>query len=607
MSLACPLGDLGLLVLLSVGLAASGRRASPGLRRLIAGLLVMLASDAIYVQQATESTYRFGSLVSAGWLVGMGLLAAAAWRPAPTDASQGTAAPSCSAPCWPPGSRSPLLIPDRVNAMATTLAAAAIALAGLRLLLSVREVAALAAQGQEARTDDLTALPNRRRVHRGRRRGDRDRGAAALRRPAHRPRRLPRAQRHAGPPHGRRPPAPRGRAPVDGAPARRPARPARRRRVRAAHGARDHPGRCRGSRAARARGARGPLRARAASPSTPTAASASPCTRDHAADAAELLRHVDIAMYRAKRGRLGVATFSPDLDVHSRDRLELLGELRRGIASGQLVLHFQPKVRLRDGSVDGFEALVRWQHPARGLLFPDAFVDVVEQTEPARAHDVARHRAGPRALRDPRDVGVAVNVSSASLSDPELVGAVRAALARWDIAGHRLTVEITESAIIDDLPRAVALLEALRALGVRIAIDDYGTGHSSLAYLHRLPADELKIDRAFVADLDSDPRRAAIVRLDDRARARPRAARRRRGRRDRGGLADAGRARLRHGPGLPDRPPRRPRRLPPAWLAGLAHRAAGAGPRRPPRRPAPLIAAPARRARAVRLGRQARR
>jgi diguanylate cyclase len=165
-----------------------------------------------------------------------------------------------------------------------------------------------------------------------------------------------------------------------------------------------------------------------------------------------------------------------------------------------------------DGTVDGFEALVRWEHPERGLLFPDAFVDVVEQTSllaPMTVQVIEQALAHCSTLED---AGVAVNVSSASLSDPELVGAVEAALAHWGIAGSRLTVEITESAIIEDLPRAVALLERLRALGVRIAIDDYGTGHSSLAYLHRLPADELKIDRAFIADLDCDPRRAAIVR-----------------------------------------------------------------------------------------------
>ena len=555
MTLVCPLGDLGLLVLLGVGLAASGRGASPGLRRLIAGLLVLLAADAVYVQQATASTYRFGSVVSAGWLVGLGLLAAAAWRPAPTDGSEERRTVLLG-PVLAAGLALAVLIPDRVNAFATTLAATAIALAGLRLLLSVREVAALAAQGREARTDDLTGLPNRRAFTEG--------IADAIRTAAGRPfavllidldgfRELNDTLghhmgdgllRHIGERLSavRRPGDLLARLGGD------------------EYGLLTAPGTSHAGAEALARHARAVLEDPFVLEGVPVHADGSigiALHPDHAADAAELLRHVDIAMYRAKRGRLGVATFSPDLDVHSRDRLELLGELRRGIASGQLVLHFQPKVRLCDGSVDGFEALVRWQHPDRGLLFPDAFVDVVEQTSllaPMTSHVVERALAHCATLDD---VGVAVNVSSASLSDPELVGAVEAALARWRLPGSRLTVEITESAIIDDLPRAVSLLEALRALGVRIAIDDYGTGHSSLAYLHRLPGGRAQ-DRPRVRRRPRHRPEAGRHRaLDDRARARPRAAGRRRGRGDRAGLAPARRAGLRHGPGLPHRPARR--------------------------------------------------
>jgi diguanylate cyclase len=576
MSLAWPLGDLGLLVLLCVGLAASGRRASPGMRRLIAGLLVLLASDAAYVQQAAGSSYAFGSLVSAGWLIGMGLLAAAARRPAPQDASKERRA-VLLAPVLAAGLALALLVPDGVNGVATALAAGAVALAGLRLLLSVREVAELAVQGREARTDDLTGLPNRRAFTEG--------IAGAIHKAAGQPfavllidldgfRELNDTLghhmgdgllRHVGARLSavRRPGDLLARLGGD------------------EYGLLTAPGTTREQAEALAREARAVLEDPFVLAGVPVHADGSigiAVHPDHAADAAELLRHVDIAMYRAKRGRLGVATFAPDLDVHSRDRLELLGELRRGISSGQLVLHFQPKIRMGDGTVDGFEALVRWEHPERGLLFPDAFVDVVEQTSllaPMTVQVIEQALAHCATLEG---AGVAVNVSSASLSDPELVGAVEAALAHWGIAGSRLTVEITESAIIEDLPRAVALLERLRALGVRIAIDDYGTGHSSLAYLHRLPADELKIDRAFIADLDSDPRRARA--LDHRARAGSRAVRRGRGRRDRGRLADAGDARLRHGPGLSDRAPRRPMRL--GRMADrLAHVAARVGGSRP--------------------------
>ena len=510
MTLACPLGDLGLLVLLAVGVATRGRAPCPSLRRVVAGLLVLLASDAVYVHHAAAGTYRFGSVVSAGWLVGMGLLAAAAWQaPARDEAPERRTV--LLAPVLAAGLALAVLIPDGVNAMATTLAAAAVALAGLRLLLSVREVASLAVTRQEARTDELTGLPNRRAFT--------EAIAAAIEEAAGRPfavllidldgfRELNDTLGHHMGDGLLRQVGERLSA------VRRPGD------LLACLGGDEYglltalettPAEAR----AIARDARGALEDPFVLAGVPVHADGSAGIAlhpDHGADAAELLRHVDIAMYRAKRGRLGLATFSPEHDVHSRDRLELLGELRRGIASGQLVLHFQPKVDLRDGTVDGFEALVRWQHPERGLLYPDAFVDVVEQTSllaPMTTHVVEQALAHCATLDG---VGVAVNVSSSSLADPELVGAVARTLERCGIPGDRLTVEITESAIIDDLGRAVGVLEALRALGVRVAIDDYGTGHSSLAYLHRLPADELKIDRAFVADLDTDPRRAAIVR-----------------------------------------------------------------------------------------------
>ena len=230
----------------------------------------------------------------------------------------------------------------------------------------------------------------------------------------------------------------------------------------------------------------------------------------------ELLQHADVAMYQAKRGGTGVAGYDAAADHNTTDRLTRQSELRRGIERGELVLHYQPKINLRTGRAVGVEALVRWQHPDRGLLLPDAFIALAEESDlierlTTEVLTLALREAGTW-LQAGSQLGVAINVPARCLLDAELPAQVATALARYRVPPELLTIEITESALITDPDRATAVLEELRSFGVKLSIDDFGTGYSSLAYLKVMPLDELKIDRSFVGTMCTDPRNETIVR-----------------------------------------------------------------------------------------------
>jgi diguanylate cyclase (GGDEF)-like protein len=239
---------------------------------------------------------------------------------------------------------------------------------------------------------------------------------------------------------------------------------------------------------------------------------------DHGTDADTLLRRADVAMYVAKRdgSNPGYALYTADQDQHSPMRLALVAELRRAIEQDELSLYFQPKVRVASGKVTCAEALVRWQHPQHGLLSPDLFVPIAEQTGLIRPLSRwvlnAALRQVNRWRRDGLDLAVAVNLSMRNLHDPEIVDMIRKLLARWGVPAACLTIEITESSLMADAARALEVLEHLQAMGVAVSIDDFGTGYSSLAYLKRLPVNELKIDKSFVAHMASDDNDLAIVR-----------------------------------------------------------------------------------------------
>ena len=237
---------------------------------------------------------------------------------------------------------------------------------------------------------------------------------------------------------------------------------------------------------------------------------------DHGRDVETLLQRADVAMYLAKEDRSGCELYSAERDEYSPSRLALVSELRRAIDQGELVLHYQPKAAVRSGQVTGVEALVRWQHPERGLVFPDEFIPLAERTGLIRELTLCVLDAALRQARTWQDLGldlsVSVNLSARDLLDIELPEAIRGLLAKHQVGGDRLELEITESIILADPMRARVVLCRLSEMGIRLAVDDFGTGYSSLAYLKRLPVGEIKIDRSFVMNMELDENDAVIVR-----------------------------------------------------------------------------------------------
>jgi diguanylate cyclase (GGDEF)-like protein/PAS domain S-box-containing protein len=235
-----------------------------------------------------------------------------------------------------------------------------------------------------------------------------------------------------------------------------------------------------------------------------------------ATDVGTLLRQADIAMYAAKETQDGVEVYDPLADDNDRGRLVLLSELRRGLADGQLVVHYQPKVALGSGAVVGVEALVRWQHPIRGLLAPAGFLASVERTaliEPLTDAVLDIALAQVRAWgAEGIAVPVAVNLSARSLARTDLTDRVLSRLRTHDVPPHLLRLEITESALLAEPARAREVLRRLHDAGVRISIDDFGTGYSSMGHLKHLPVDELKVDRSYVAEMTTSAEDAALVR-----------------------------------------------------------------------------------------------
>ena len=238
------------------------------------------------------------------------------------------------------------------------------------------------------------------------------------------------------------------------------------------------------------------------------------CT-DDSNDAATLLRHADVAMYVAKRSRSGIEIYTQVHDLFSTERLALASEVRRAIEQRELILHYQPKVDLRTGRVEAVEALVRWQHPTRGLLGPGEFLPVVESThliKPLTLYVLDEALRQAREWLDEGDrVSVAVNLAAAYASDTRLPNQVAELLARHGVEPALLEIELTETAVLDDPARAKGVLEELSAHGVRLSVDDFGTGYASIAYLTALPIDTLKIDQSFILDLEL-PGNLAITR-----------------------------------------------------------------------------------------------
>ncbi|HKP76526.1 MAG TPA: GGDEF and EAL domain-containing protein, partial [Longimicrobiaceae bacterium] len=233
----------------------------------------------------------------------------------------------------------------------------------------------------------------------------------------------------------------------------------------------------------------------------------------------DALRDADAAMYRAKaRGRARFEIADAELHARSLEQLEMESQLRGAVESGELRLHFQPVVVMETRELVGFEALLRWAHPERGLRAPDEFIPMAEQSGIIVAvgrwalHEACRQMQAWRdAYPGASGLWLSVNLSSRQFLHPDLVQEILAVLKETGFPPDRLRLEITESVIMDDAPAVRLILHRLREGGIRVAVDDFGTGYSSLAYLHRLPLDALKIDRSFVHQLHADPTREAVI------------------------------------------------------------------------------------------------
>jgi diguanylate cyclase (GGDEF)-like protein/PAS domain S-box-containing protein len=230
-------------------------------------------------------------------------------------------------------------------------------------------------------------------------------------------------------------------------------------------------------------------------------------------DAAMLQGNADAALYRTKAdGRGSVRFFEADMDQRLRERRALQRDLQRAVERDELAIHYQPQSRLGNGVV-GFEALVRWHHPSRGLIPPNTFIPLAEESGLIISIGEWILRETCReAASWPRQLQIAVNLSPVQFQHGDLPALVHAVLLETGLTANRLELEITEGVLIGDFSRALSILRRLKALGVRIAMDDFGTGYSSLSYLQSFPFDKIKIDRSFVSNLDRSPQSAAIIR-----------------------------------------------------------------------------------------------
>jgi len=520
-NLAYPLADLLVLALLAGMLVLTGGRPGGGWAGMAAGCAVFAVADAVYLYRVATDSYTEGTVTDALWPAALVLIGVAAW--CPPRAGRARAATGLAVMVVPAAITAAalaVLVADHYTVgtgISVWCAAGALTVCLVRGALTYRENVALAGSHQQAVTDPLTGLPNRRLL--------RDRVAQALLR----------ARRtgetvavmiidlddfkdvndtlghHAGDElltllAGR---------------------------LRSALRAGDTVARLGGDEfavllpsvadEAAARGVAAALHAAIAEPvalaglTLDTHASIGIALfPDHADDGDGLLQRADVAMYQAKAQHLGHEVYRPEDDVHSPERLGLVGELRRALEDGELVLHYQPKVDLASGLPAGVEALVRWQHPVRGLLPPGEFIPLAEHTTliaPLTLHVMDQALAQARRWdAEGTPVAVSVNVSVRNLLDGAFPDHVASLLARHGVPAARLELEITETVLMANPARAMEILARLHALGVHLAIDDFGVGYSSLDYLKRLPVDVIKIDRSFVMHMATDPADAMIVR-----------------------------------------------------------------------------------------------
>ena len=241
-------------------------------------------------------------------------------------------------------------------------------------------------------------------------------------------------------------------------------------------------------------------------------------TKDYT-DASHLLRDADIAMYRAKnKGKARYEIFDTEMHMQAVHRMHLENDLRRAIKCQEFVLHYQPIISLDNGYLFGFEALIRWQHPSQGLKYPSEFIPVAEEIGMITSLDFWALKTACQQLTEWQTtfpnlptLKISVNLSAQDLQRSNLLEEVDQILAQTHMSGDCLTLELTESMLIEDIQSTILLLSQLKARGIQISIDDFGTGYSSLSYLHRLPIDNLKVDRSFVNQMQEGKRNHQIV------------------------------------------------------------------------------------------------
>jgi diguanylate cyclase len=519
-NLAYPLGDLLLVALLAAFAALTGWRPGRAVGMLAAGCLVFAVADTIYLYRVATDSYVRGGVLDVMWPLGLVVMGLAAWQPLMAHRGRLEGWGVMLVPGLVAATAVVVLVHGHYSpggATAVWLGAAALMVSLVRAGLTFRENIALADSHRMAITDSLTGLPNRRlfndraeqAVLRARRRGERvgllmidlDRfkdvndtlghhaGDVLLRGIA---RRLPPTLRESD----------------------TVARMGGDEFAVLLPGVEDA-GAAEAVARTLSRAIREPITVEGLSLDTEASIGIA-LFPDHGEDVAELLRRADVAMYSAKADQSAHALYGPARDNYCPERLALMGELRRAMEADELVLHFQPKVDLASDDLAGVEALVRWDHPERGLLPPGDFVPFAEHTtliKPLTLHILGRALDQCRIWEaEGRGMAVAVNVSARNLLDPDFADAVAAHLERAGVAPGRLELEITETALMANPQRALEVLQRLSAMGVSLSIDDFGSGYSSLGYLRHLPVDVLKIDASFVINMASSPADAMIVR-----------------------------------------------------------------------------------------------
>ncbi len=521
-AVAYPLFDL-LLIAAVAGIAALGDVRMGGRWTLLAGgLLAFAAADVIYGLQSNAGTYLLGMPVDAGWAIGLALMAMwvdsaarerqARKRTRPPSRAMALAVSSVATVAG----LGVLLVGTRValSSLAVTLAGVTLLAAAARSQLAFRRLAQMAHQRQlTAATDELTGLPNRRALYaEGQQRllEPRGRGHALLMLDLDKFKEVNDSLGH---------------------------RAGDRLLISVSSRLREH------LRAddvlARLGGDEFAVLLDDTGRDTAVEVAITLCAAldepfalddvtvhsgvsigialfpDDGPDLSTLLRKADVAMYKAKTSGKGHHLYCSTDDADDIARLQMVEELRNALTSDQLVLHYQPKIDLNTGEVHSVEALVRWDHPTRGLLYPDGFLGLVEESGlmPALSRVVLAKALDQVALwhANGQQLTVAVNLSASSLVDSDLPRQVASMLAAREVAPQALQLEITKEFLMADRDRARTILTRLRRSGIQISVDDFGTGFSSLTYLRDLPVDELKIDRSFISPMAPDDRTTALV------------------------------------------------------------------------------------------------